>query len=209
MAQERNNLNVDYTRQKSAVKRRNANTTTKPNRRLTLMKVSGMLVLALTVGSFISLFHFAGAQSVGTNGNVRNSAAGDTTLPPASVDYDNITTITNTNPETAAVEDSNNFTKTVTVSMSNAFEQQRYDGWDNNLGHPDWGSTEAHLTRKTPPSYADGVYTMSGGNRPSPRQLSQAFMKGLDGLGSLRNRTALQTFFGQVGTLLYFNFRGP
>ena len=36
-------------------------------------------------------------------------------------------------------------------------------------------------------------------SRPSPRDLSQAFMKGVDGLGSLRNRTALQTFFGQVG----------
>ena len=35
-------------------------------------------------------------------------------------------------------------------------------------------------------------------SRPSPRDLSQAFMKGADGLGSLRNRTALQTFFGQV-----------
>ena len=35
--------------------------------------------------------------------------------------------------------------------------------------------------------------------RPSPRDLSQAFMKGADGLGSLRNRTAMQTFFGQVG----------
>ena len=99
-------------------------------------------------------------------------------------------------------EDQDNFTNTLTVSMSNAFEQQRYDGWYNNLGHPDWGATEAHLTRKTPPSYSDGVYAMSGENRPSPRQLSQAFMKGFDGLGSLKNRTALQTFFGQVGRLI-------
>jgi len=102
------------------------------------------------------------------------------------------------NGDDTVTETTNNFTSTVTVSMSNAFEQQRYDGWYNNLGHPDWGSTESHLTRKTPPSYADGVYTISGQNRPSPRQLSQAFMKGLDGLGSLANRTALQTFFGQV-----------
>ena len=103
------------------------------------------------------------------------------------------------NGDDTVTETTSNFTSTVTVSMSNAFEQQRYDGWYNNLGHPDWGSTESHLTRKTPPSYADGVYTISGQNRPSPRQLSQAFMKGLDGLGSLANRTALQTFFGQVG----------
>jgi hypothetical protein len=102
-----------------------------------------------------------------------------------------------------AAEDANNAggRKTVSSPMHNRYEQQRYDGWYNNLGHPDWGAVESHLTRKTPPAYADGVYMMSGENRPSPRQLSQAFMKGEDGLGSLLNRTALQTFFGQVGTL--------
>ena len=40
---------------------------------------------------------------------------------------------------------------------------------------------------------------MAGSDRPNPRKLSQAFMKGVDGLGSLRNRTALLAFFGQVG----------
>ena len=89
--------------------------------------------------------------------------------------------------------------RTLSSTISNRYEQQRYDGWYNNLAHPDWGAVESHLTRKTPPAYADGVYMMSGENRPSPRQLSQAFMKGEDGLGSLMNRTALQTFFGQVG----------
>ena len=96
------------------------------------------------------------------------------------------------------------------------YERQRYDGWYNNLAHPGWGTVDSHLVRKTPPSYADGVYMMSGGNRcvesqalchlnlsfcsrPSPRDLSQTFMKGADGLGSLMNRTAMQTFFGQVG----------
>ena len=82
--------------------------------------------------------------------------------------------------------------------MLNKFERQRYDGWYNNLAHPSWGTVDAHLVRKTPPSYSDGVYMMSGGNRPSPRNLSQAFMKGVDGLGSVKNRTAMQTFFGQV-----------
>nr|CAD7589006.1 unnamed protein product [Timema genevievae] len=55
-----------------------------------------------------------------------------------------------------------------------------------------------HLTRKTPAAYADGVYMMAGQNRPSPRKLSQIFMKGQDGLGSARNRTAMLAFFGQV-----------
>eukprot|EP00096_Caligus_rogercresseyi_P010505 TRINITY_DN3850_c0_g1_i1.p1 TRINITY_DN3850_c0_g1~~TRINITY_DN3850_c0_g1_i1.p1 ORF type:complete len:1540 (+),score=517.15 TRINITY_DN3850_c0_g1_i1:375-4994(+) len=77
-------------------------------------------------------------------------------------------------------------------------EKQRYDGWYNNLAHPSWGSIESQLTRKTPASYADGVYKLNGISRPSPRVLSQAFMKGLDGLASLKNRTSLQTFFGQL-----------
>uniref|UniRef100_A0A2P2I0U3 NAD(P)H oxidase (H2O2-forming) n=1 Tax=Hirondellea gigas TaxID=1518452 RepID=A0A2P2I0U3_9CRUS len=77
-------------------------------------------------------------------------------------------------------------------------EKQRYDGWYNNLAHPDWGSTESVLTRKTPASYADGVYMMAGQDRPSPRVLSEAFMKGYDGLPSTRNRTAMLAFFGQV-----------
>jgi dual oxidase len=61
--------------------------------------------------------------------------------------------------------------------------------------------TDSHLTRKTPPSYADGVYMLAGQDRPSPRKLSQIFMKGEDGLGSSRNRTALLAFFGK----LYFH----
>ena len=57
---------------------------------------------------------------------------------------------------------------------------------------------ESRLIRKTPQAYGDGVYMMAGSNRPNPRKLSQALMKGVDGLGSLRNRTALLAFFGQV-----------
>ena len=45
------------------------------------------------------------------------------------------------------------------------YERQRYDGWYNNLAHPGWGTVDSHLVRKTPPSYADGVYMMSGGDR--------------------------------------------
>ncbi|XP_014272610.1 dual oxidase [Halyomorpha halys] len=77
-------------------------------------------------------------------------------------------------------------------------EIQRYDGWYNNLAHPDWGSVESQMTRKTPAAYWDGVYMMAGEDRPSARNLSTTFMKGRDGLPSLSNRTALLAFFGQV-----------
>jgi dual oxidase len=41
---------------------------------------------------------------------------------------------------------------------------------------------------------------MAGEDRPSPRTLSEAFLKGQDGMPSARNRTALLAFFGQVRT---------
>jgi dual oxidase len=66
-----------------------------------------------------------------------------------------------------------------------------------------------HLTRKTPPSYADGVYMLAGQNRPSPRKLSQIFMKGEDGLGSSRNRTALLAFFGKCDQLSHISEELP
>ncbi|GFX61470.1 histone-lysine N-methyltransferase SETMAR [Trichonephila clavipes] len=55
----------------------------------------------------------------------------------------------------------------------------------------------SQLTRKAPPSYSDGVYQMAGAQRPNARALSQALMKGRDGLASLRNLTVLFTFFGE------------
>ncbi|CAH0546400.1 unnamed protein product [Brassicogethes aeneus] len=79
-------------------------------------------------------------------------------------------------------------------------EKQRYDGWFNNLAHPHWGSVDSHLIRKAPSAYSDGVYMLSGQNRPSPRTLSRLFMKGQDGMGSMSNRTALLAFFGQLVT---------
>lgn len=47
---------------------------------------------------------------------------------------------------------------------------------------------------------------MGGLNRPNPRKLSELFMKGPDGLGSIMNRTALFAFFGKL-TLCYFRVR--
>jgi len=85
-------------------------------------------------------------------------------------------------------------------------EMQRLDGWYNNLAHPRWGSMENHLTRKVPPSYSDGVYMMAGADRPSPRALSQALMKGEDGKSSAHNLTVLFTFFGKFNIIHGFLF---
>ncbi|XP_013772431.1 dual oxidase-like [Limulus polyphemus] len=90
------------------------------------------------------------------------------------------------------------FTEARTKERYAFSERQRFDGWYNNLAHPDWGSIESQLVRKTPPSYSDGVYMIAGRDRPSPRAVSQSVFKGDDGIPSERNLTALFSFFGQV-----------
>lgn len=65
-----------------------------------------------------------------------------------------------------------------------------------------WLVAESRLTRKVTPAYSDGVYMLAGQHRPSPRVLSQLFMKGEEGLPSMYNRTALLAFFGKLNPLL-------
>ena len=73
--------------------------------------------------------------------------------------------------------------------------------------YPDWGSKESRLTRKAPPSYGDGVYTMAGNKRPNARKLSQTFMRGTNGLGSRKNRQILMFFaMGRLAAKLSFSF---
>ncbi|PIK44178.1 dual oxidase 1 precursor [Apostichopus japonicus] len=76
-------------------------------------------------------------------------------------------------------------------------EWEGYDGWYNNLAHPDWGGADLPLTRRLPVAYEDGVFRPAGYDRPNPMNLSRASMLGDTGLGSFRGRTALMTFFGQ------------
>lgn len=56
---------------------------------------------------------------------------------------------------------------------------------------------DTHLVRKAPAAYSDGVYAMAGTNRPSPRRLSKLFMRGQDGLSSMKNRSGILAFFGE------------
>lgn len=72
-----------------------------------------------------------------------------------------------------------------------------FDGWFNNLVHPDWGGIDGQLLRRSVPKYADGVYHPSGADRPNPFELSKAAHHGEAGLGSKRSRNALLVFFGQ------------
>lgn len=48
------------------------------------------------------------------------------------------------------------------------------DGTGNNLANPDWGAANTDLLRMAPAAYGDGVSTMAGPSRPSPRAISNA-----------------------------------
>ncbi|XP_045463309.1 dual oxidase [Harmonia axyridis] len=88
----------------------------------------------------------------------------------------------------------------LTEKLYDRAEKQRYDGWFNNIAHPNWGAKDSRLIRRAPSAYSDGVYMLAGQNRPSARKLSRLFMRGLDGLSSMMNRTALLAYFGQLVT---------
>ncbi|KAK3099000.1 hypothetical protein FSP39_025146 [Pinctada imbricata] len=76
-------------------------------------------------------------------------------------------------------------------------EPNTYDGWFNNLVHPDWGAIDGQLIRRSPAAYSDGVFEPAGRGRPNPLDISTAAHSGQAGLGSARGRNALLVFYGQ------------
>ena len=56
-----------------------------------------------------------------------------------------------------------------------SIEYRTTDGTGNNIAHPDWGAAGAHLLRgPTGAHYSNGISSMSGASRPSPREISNA-----------------------------------
>ena len=53
------------------------------------------------------------------------------------------------------------------------------------------------LTRRLPVAYDDGVYSMAGGDRVNPFEVTWNTMRGLTGKPSFMNRTAFLVFFGK------------
>ncbi|MGB0845905.1 MAG: peroxidase family protein, partial [Thiolinea sp.] len=49
-----------------------------------------------------------------------------------------------------------------------------FDGRNNNLIQPEMGATHIQLRRVLPADYGDGIWTMAGTSRPSPRAVSNA-----------------------------------
>ncbi|MGE3966409.1 MAG: peroxidase family protein [Planctomycetota bacterium] len=53
-----------------------------------------------------------------------------------------------------------------------AAQYRTIDGTGNNLANPDWGAANTPLLRQGPAAYADGISTLAGPTRPSPRLIS-------------------------------------
>lgn len=72
------------------------------------------------------------------------------------------------------------------------------DGADNNLQHPQWGSTDEQLLRIAPAEYGDRVSTPAGGDRLSAREISNRLVTHIDdATPSDRQLTAFLYVWGQ------------
>lgn len=73
------------------------------------------------------------------------------------------------------------------------------DGSGNNPNDPLMNATETKLRRAMPPGYSDGIWTMAGDERPSPREVSNAVNAQS---GSVPNPTGASDIFWQWGQFL-------
>ncbi|HVO24614.1 MAG TPA: peroxidase family protein [Candidatus Margulisiibacteriota bacterium] len=78
-------------------------------------------------------------------------------------------------------------------------EFRTFDGSNNNLAHPEWGSTGVELIRLTYADYADGVSAPAGPTRPGARAISNAVVAQP---GPLPNSEKLSDFVWQWGQFL-------
>ncbi|XP_014663461.1 PREDICTED: dual oxidase 2-like [Priapulus caudatus] len=83
------------------------------------------------------------------------------------------------------------------ISRLREVEYEGYDGWYNNVAHPELGGADSALIRILPPAYSDGSYHPSGQDRPNPFKISEAVFRGETGFQSSNSKTALLVFFGQ------------
>jgi hypothetical protein len=64
--------------------------------------------------------------------------------------------------------------------VASAGEYRPIDGYGNNPFRPEWGTAEIHLLRESGPYYADRISEPTGGNRPNPRNVSNALFAQTD-----------------------------
>jgi len=76
-------------------------------------------------------------------------------------------------------------------------ETRTFDGTDNNLANPDWGSVDQHLLRYGKPAYYGGKCELPNHCRPNPRVISNAICKTEDNKQNCRGLTDLVWAWGQ------------
>lgn len=84
------------------------------------------------------------------------------------------------------------------AAMASA-QDRTIDGSGNNLSHGVWGSTDQHLDRVGPASYADGIWMPAGASRPSAREVSNGIAAQT---GSIVNDRGLSDWVWQWGQFL-------
>jgi hypothetical protein len=60
------------------------------------------------------------------------------------------------------------------VGASAVADDRSFDGTGNNLVHPEYGVAGAHLLRRSPSAYADGLSAMARASAPNPRDVSNS-----------------------------------
>ena len=80
-------------------------------------------------------------------------------------------------------------------------EIRTYDGSNNNVANPNWGSTFIHLQRLAPSAYADGVDDLAGPARPNAREISNKIVNQDEGV-SLPNTFSGTDFVWQWGQFI-------
>src|SRR5262249_24069937 len=74
---------------------------------------------------------------------------------------------------------------------------RRIDGTGNNVANPDWGSANTALLRIAPAAYTDGISSLAGQNRPSPRDISNVVAAQTDNILNNRNMSDWVWQWGQ------------
>jgi hypothetical protein len=74
------------------------------------------------------------------------------------------------------------------------------DGTGNNLLHADWGAAGIDLLRRAPAAYGDGISTLGGANRPSPRLISDVI--DAQGTASILNNRDMSDWIWQWGQFI-------
>lgn len=76
-------------------------------------------------------------------------------------------------------------------------ETRSYSGHGNNLIHNDWGANGSQMPRWSPVSFADGISTVGGSDRPNPRAVSNAIFAQDEFFDDPRNMSDFTWVWGQ------------